>query len=186
MRRLGCVLATVFVLAGASAGLAGCGTSHDDGAATTTTESTGAPTTSTTVSSTTSSTAEPASDEIADGRSPAYITKVDVAAKTVTFDVVQFLTGAAAAKAAAEDKQESPPPNDSYIRNQSKRLRTLAVSDSATVTVNSLEGGGSQDHAITLAKLASHFGPGGDGAGALFWLTIGSGAVTAIEQQYLP
>ena len=56
--------------------------------------------------------------------------RVDPAVGAVTVDVIQFLTGDAAARAAGEDV-EVPPPNDYYIRNTSSRLRILRVASGA-------------------------------------------------------
>jgi hypothetical protein len=58
------------------------------------------------------------------------------AAGSATVDVVQFLTGAAAARAAGEDNAEVPPPNDYYIRNTNPQLRTLPVASDAPITIN--------------------------------------------------
>jgi hypothetical protein len=43
------------------------------------------------------------------GRHPVSLKTVDPERRTITFDLVQFFTGDAAAKAAAEDGEESPP-----------------------------------------------------------------------------
>jgi len=61
---------------------------------------------------------------------------VDAAGGRVTFDVVDLLTGAEAARAAAAAGAEVPPLNDYYICNVSTRLRTLPVAASAPITVN--------------------------------------------------
>jgi hypothetical protein len=66
----------------------------------------------------------------------ADLVRVDPAARAVTVDVIQFLTGDAAARAAAEDGAEVPPPNDYYIRDASSRLRTLPTAPGAPITVN--------------------------------------------------
>jgi hypothetical protein len=170
--------------------LAGCGDGDADPAATPV--STPAPTASPGPSATGSappSDATTAPDEeaavIEDGTHPAFVTEVDVAARTVTIDVVQFLTGQEAADAAEEDGEESPPPNDYYIRNTSSRLRTLPVSDDATITVNTLSaaetGSSTEDLDVDLDKLSSY-----DLEGALFWVTAADEEVTGLAQQYLP
>jgi hypothetical protein len=128
---------------------------------------------------------EPA--ELADGRHPVYLKTVDPNGQTVTFDLIQFFTGDAAAKAAAEDGEESPPPNDYYIRNVNDRLRTLPVAADAPITVNVLaaptSGNATQDVSVTLAQLAGYFPNSGT---APFWLTVAQGRVTRIAQQFLP
>jgi hypothetical protein len=51
--------------------------------------------------------------------------------------MVQIFFGAAAARAAEEDgAAEVPAPNDVWIRNSGRRLRTLPVAPGAPITVN--------------------------------------------------
>lgn len=134
------------------------------------------------------SSAEPSSGAVAltDGRYPAHLTAVNVAERTITFDVVQFLTGDAATKAAEEDGAEAPPPNDYYIRNTNPALRTMPVPADATITVNTLEsettGSSTKDVAITLERLASYQ----DLAGYTFWLTVKDGVITVVAEQFVP
>lgn len=127
-----------------------------------------------------------ASTDLADGRHAAYVTTLDVEAASLTVDVVQFLTGAAAEKAAAEDGKEA---FDYYIRNQNPLLRTLSLAPAPKVVVNTLSaektGSSSQDHTITLAELATYFEQG-KAQKALFHLTLADGVVTQIREQYLP
>jgi hypothetical protein len=124
---------------------------------------------------------------LADGRHPVYIKTVDPDQQTITFDLIQFLTGEAATKAAAEDGEESPPPNDYYIRNVNSRLRTLPVRSDAPITVNVLAaqstGSSTKDVAVTLTELATYFPNSGT---APFWLTVDQGQVTKAAQQFLP
>jgi hypothetical protein len=124
---------------------------------------------------------------LADGRYPAYVKKVDLASRAVVVDVIQFFTGAAAAKAATEDKQESPPPNDYYIRNSSKRLRTLPVAPTARITVNVLgsdeTGDATKDLPVDLPKLASYFPTQ---ISLLFWVTVQHDEVEDLQEQFLP
>jgi hypothetical protein len=145
----------------------------------------------TTSSATASSTAggpitsEPA--VLADGRHPVYLQTVDPNRRTITFDLIQFLTGDAATRAAAEDGEESPPPNDYYIRNVNPRLRTLPVRADASLTVNTLavtaNSGAIKDTRVTLGKLASWFPNKGR---LMFWMTVEQGQVTKLAEQYLP
>ncbi len=102
-------------------------------------------------------------------------------------DLVQFFTGAAAAKAAAEDGSTNvPPPNDYWIRNGNRRLRELDVMADARVTVNVFgaeeSGNTNQDIPWTLTKLAAVEGL----ADGLFWVTVRDGEVVRIAEQYLP
>jgi hypothetical protein len=131
---------------------------------------------------------EPADAVIEDGRHPTLLTALDETAQTVTFDLVQFLTGDEAAAAYAEDVPEDPdagPPNDYWIRNVSARLRTLPIAPGATVTV--LRPGGPEELAATLEELAllPSLVEGRIGTNP-FWLTVEDGVVVAIEEQYLP
>ena len=164
-----------------SAALSGCGGSEQPGGAAGTPATTAAPTPTTAATTTT----EPV--VLADGRHPAYLKSVDPDGQTVTFDLIQFFTGDAAAKAAAEDNQESPPPNDYYIRNVNPRLRTLPVRADAPITVNVLAaqstGSATKDMSVTLAKLATYFPNSGTPP---FWITVEQGQVAEIAQQYLP
>lgn len=125
--------------------------------------------------------------DLADGRHPAYLRSLDTAELTVVADVVQFLTGEAAEQAAKEDGAEVN--NDYYVRNQNPLLRTLPVAVDATVVVNTLSaeetGSSTQDHDVTLAKLAGYFA-NGTAQHALFHLTLAAGVVTEIREQYLP
>jgi hypothetical protein len=124
---------------------------------------------------------------LADGRYPAYVKKVDLVSRAVVVDVIQFFTGAAAAKAATEDKQESPQPNDYYIRNSSKRLRTLPVAPTARITVNVLgsdeTGDATKDLPVDLPKLASYFPTR---ISPLFWVTVQHNEVEGLQEQFLP
>ncbi|WP_158221182.1 hypothetical protein [Kineosporia sp. R_H_3] len=123
---------------------------------------------------------------LADGRHAVVVTEVDAGARLVTVDVVQFLTGDAAAKAAKEDGGESPPPNDYWIRNANPKLRTLVVLAGAPITVNTLAaeetGSSTQDVRKSLTQLAAY----GDVSGRLFQVTVRGGKVIALAEQYLP
>ena len=134
----------------------------------------------------TSSASETAAAVLEDGRHPGHVVEVDPAAGTVTVDVVQFLTGDAAASAAAEDGGEVQPPNDYWIRNQNDLLRTLPVAGGARVVTTTLTAAESGDATepveVDLQRLAEL--PGLEGA--LFWLTVTDGTVVDLEEQYLP
>ena len=124
---------------------------------------------------------------LADGRHPAFIEDVDLASRTIVIDVVQFFTGAEAATAASQDGKESPPPNDYYIRNSSKRLRRLPVLPTARITVNVLSadetGDATKDLPVDLVKLSSYFP---NDLSPLFWVTVRSDRVDALQEQFLP
>lgn len=127
-----------------------------------------------------------AQTDLADGVHVAHIVRVDPAAAAVTVDVVQFLTGDAAARAAAQDGAEVPPPNDYYIRNANSRVRALPVASDAPITVNVLgaqeSGSATTNIPKTLGELAAAHGLK-DGA---FRLTLENGRVIRIAEIYLP
>jgi hypothetical protein len=174
-----------------SLALSGCGADKSDNgapastaAAADTTRDDGAGTTGTTAASTAS---RPAGVVLADGRHPAFLKSVDLASRTIVIDVVQFFTGAEAARAASEDGQESPPPNDYYIRNTNQRLRTLPVPPSARISVNILAndetGDATKDLSVDFPKLASYFPTE---VSPLFWVTVRDDQVNTLQEQYLP
>ena len=120
-----------------------------------------------------------------DGRHPVVVQRVEVGGRTVTFDLVQWFQGDAAARAAAEDGEESPPPNDYYIRNVNPRLRTLPVAADARLTLTRLalgQGGGNAAGGVPvdLATVAAN------GRDHLFWATVQGGRILRLEEQYIP
>jgi hypothetical protein len=144
-----------------------------------------------TTSQTPTGTASP-SPVLEDGRSPVYVTAIDLPGRTVTFDLIQFLTGQAAQDAWAGDFPEDPdgPPNDYYIVNENSRLRTLPVGSAAATTVIWL-GDGADPEKISFDQLPDYFARHPDPRGdhlwyAPFWLTVDDGQVIAIEEQYIP
>ncbi len=119
---------------------------------------------------------------------PAYLKAVDVTGRTVTYDQIQFLTGAEAAKAYKEDHpdaSENAPPNDYYIRNVNPKLYTVPLAHGVYVTVNVLGDGGSTDKPATLQQLHDDLLKPYSGT-VPFWVTISGGAVTKIEEQFVP
>lgn len=128
----------------------------------------------------------PAATDLPDGVHVAHVVRVNPAASSATVDVVQFLTGAAAARAAGEDNAEVPPPNDYYIRNTNPQLRTLPVASDAPITINvhgaPESGSSTKDIPKTLAELA-----GVDGLeDGVFRLTLQDGRLIRIAEMYLP
>ncbi len=132
---------------------------------------------------------------IEDGRHPTFLVALDETDPTVTFDLIQFLTGEQAAVAYAEDVPDDPdpgPPNDYWIRNESSELRTLPISPEVTVTVIRLgESSGADPAPWTLEELPAHLAaqagaPAGQLGWSPFWLTVEDGVVVAIDEQYLP
>jgi hypothetical protein len=128
-----------------------------------------------------------------DGRHPVYLTALDTSARTVTFDLIEFLTGQAAKKAWLKDHPDEPdgPPNDYYIVNQNPKLRTLPIAMSVTVKVVDLSGSGAGSKTIAFSDLPSYLA--GDPVPddkrlwpSPFWLTVKSGLVTVFEEQFVP
>jgi hypothetical protein len=116
-----------------------------------------------------------------DGRHPVYLKSLDLDGRTITFDLLEFYVGDAAAKAWAQDHPgvtEEPALNGYYIRNNNTRLRSLAVADGVIVKiVDPLDGSTRQ---VDLGELVGPF------AGRPFWLEVLEGKVTAIEEQFIP
>jgi hypothetical protein len=127
-----------------------------------------------------------------DGRHPVYLTDIDTAARTVEFDLIQFLRGDEATAAYIADHPDDPggPPNDYYIVNDNPRLRRLSVAENIKVTVLDWEGG-FKPQVVAFAnlrtKLAADLVPDVDRIWpSPFWLTVNDDTVTAIEEQYIP
>ena len=136
----------------------------------------------------------PATDPVlADGRHPVYLTGLDVVGGTVEFDLIQFLGGAEAEEAYHRDYPDAPPglpPNDYYIVNENPRLRVLPLAPGAPITVLDWNAGFEPrtiGFADLPAALADDLYPD-DGRlwPTPFWLTVEDGAVTAMEEQFLP
>jgi hypothetical protein len=167
---------------------AGCGSGAEDPSSSSAPGRTPTATATTTTPPTASSTAPAAATtDLQDGQHLGHIKRIDTARSQVTVDIVQWFTGEDAARAAAEDgADEVPPPNDYWIRNANPRLRTLSVTPAAVITINTLgaleSGSSTKDIVKTLDQLAAgeHLERG------LFWLTVSSGDVTRIAEQYLP
>ena len=110
----------------------------------------------------------------------------------VVADYAQFLTGAAAAASASAHGDESPPPNDYYIANDTKKLRTLPVKSGIKVVLTALDDGTSdpEGYKVSLEKWAGYYAAPtadtGSITGGPYWLTITDGVVTAIAEQYTP
>ncbi len=108
----------------------------------------------------------------------------------MTFDLAEFLTGDAAAEAALEHGDESPPPNDYYIVNDNPRLRMIPLAPD--VELHILDWNDCCDTFIVgdIRAMADAMADG-DPSGTYrptspFWITVEGGAITVIEEQYLP
>jgi len=122
------------------------------------------------------------SDTLADGRWYGMVAAAGDA--ELTFDLACFFTGEAAVVAAAEDGEESPPPNDYHVRNANDLLRTFEVSADASVTW--YPDGGSPSDVATVDYGQWRIDRQGRGFDLAVWLTISTGAVVEIEEQWVP
>jgi hypothetical protein len=127
-----------------------------------------------------------------DGRHPVYLTAIDVGARSIAFDEIEFLVGeeATAAYRAHEPDAVDGPPNDYFIVNDEVEVIAMPVADQVEVTIvdwaGSLE---SQPVAFEALPDALADDPVPDDSWLWptpFWLTVADGTVTGIEQQYLP
>jgi hypothetical protein len=129
----------------------------------------------------------PSTAALADGRSASYVKTVDVSKRTVTFDLIQLLTGADATRAWVKQHPDEPdgPPEGYLIINDNPKLLTLPFAANVTVKVIDLNSSdASALHQIKLADLPAHLGGERD-APLPYWLTVVHGQVTLVEEEYL-
>ena len=128
-------------------------------------------------------------------KNPALVTKVTWSASTgyrITVDYIQILTGKAAADAATAAGQESPPPNDYFILNDSKKLRTFSLPKSSQVVVLGWAGAGATTKkALSVGQfmdiMTGGTNPQPEWAKARYYVTVEAGTtVTRIEQIFFP
>jgi hypothetical protein len=131
------------------------------------------------------------SDE--DGRHFTYIREVPTVngVTVVVVDYAQMLTGAEAAAAATAAGEESPPPNDYFIVNENTLLRTFPVDTTIDVRLTSRSDGVQPEgYEVGFGVWQDMFIGMIEGAGVVravpYWITIESGVITVIEEQYLP
>ena len=110
----------------------------------------------------------------------------------LSFDRALFLSGKEADKAAAAHGDETPVPNDYYIVNDNKQLRTVTLASSVKVVgslgLNSYAGDGDrvEPTARTVDQLLGFLGTE-QGKGTGFHLVYGpGGVVVSVEEQYQP
>jgi hypothetical protein len=121
---------------------------------------------------------------LADGRWPGFI--ADVGGKTVSMDLVEFLTGDAAAKAWKKKNptsEQDSPDNDYFIVNDNAKLRDLPLASTVEAVVLAAANPGTEK-TIAVSGLKKHLGD--QLSTTLFWFTVQQGKVTKIEQQFLP
>jgi hypothetical protein len=126
------------------------------------------------------------------GQYAVYLTGLDLARRTVAFDVIQFLGGESARKAYERDNpgDSGGPPNDYYIVNDNPAVREAAVSQSVRVVVVNLDSSSGQ-RAGEFDALPAHLArskpsEGNQLSSFPYWLTVADGTVTEICQQYVP
>jgi hypothetical protein len=107
----------------------------------------------------------------------------------LSYDLAYFYTGDRAAQV-AEQRGDPPPESGYYIVNDNPRLRTLPIASDATVryipetACCDLVPGDLHAWALSVNDAAQTDYPDPDIT--WWWITVFSGEVTAIEQQYLP
>ena len=130
---------------------------------------------------------------LGDGRYAVWLTGLDQRSGTVTFDVVQWLTGAAADAAFHREHPDATDrhvPNGFYIVNQNPRLRMLQVRPDVSLSVL-VPMHGTEQQRISFAAFPTYL------AGDLephdnklwnnpFWLTVGNDRIASAEEQYIP
>jgi sulfur carrier protein ThiS len=134
--------------------------------------------TTTTSEETTATTEAAAGEEVS-----AELLAIDVAARTVTVDLIEFLTGE---EARAEWKKETGevdgPPNDYVIRDTEDVEVTYEIAEDATFTVVSTEGAMEEGQEATLDELlAAH-----ELTPFTVRLIVDGDVVTEIHQRYTP
>jgi hypothetical protein len=117
-----------------------------------------------------------------DGRTDAYITKIDAANDRITVDVVQVFHDNAAVKEAIADGRSPSEAKflTTWVRNVNPRLRTLPLAGDLVVNLRDAcgESSGSRDAVLTtLAANASQDGT------YYYTLTVADGQVQRIQEQ---
>ena len=152
------------------------------------------PTSSTPPTPTATSTSTPPPAPAKAARQFAFVTKAALSGSkaSLTADYAQYLTGPAAAAAATAHHDESPPPNDYYVVNDNAALRKLPVKAGISVKLVSKPDGTVDvgGYHVSLATWVGYYtSPSASTTGitgAWYWLTLKSGTVVSIEEQYVP
>lgn len=174
---------------------AGCSDDDDDGGAAQDTTSSSAPVgTPTSGASTTQTTAGEQGAAVEDGEHVGFVTGIDVEARTLTVDVVQFLTGQDAVDAYHEDFPDDPegPPNDFYVVDDESPFVTLPVADDVDVQLVRLqEDSDAGLSAGTFEELPDYFlgyvtEESERMSYLMFRLEVEDGAIVAITEQFTP
>lgn len=117
-----------------------------------------------------------------DGRSPVILKSVDVAHRTITFDLIELYLGA---QAQVEWKKDHPNatgpglPGDTYVRNNNTKLRTLPVS--TNVVIKTLQHNG---ESTPTGQIAFEALPTYKSDSNIYWITVVGGTITLFEEQF--
>ena len=155
------------------------------------TSSSVAPKSSSTTSGGDDASGEPDDGEeaLSDGEHVVFISSIDLADSKMTVDLVELLTGQAAADAYLEDQGEELDGELFYLRNRNDKLRTLPVGvtagpfsiiDAATCCDPTDVGFGG------LAEAQAAGFPEGIGTDPPFTVVVSDGEVTSAVQMYVP
>jgi WD40 repeat protein len=131
-----------------------------------------------------SSPAPAATSRIENGLYYGYLRQVRL--PTITYDQVDWFTGAAAKQACRDDKVQpgdSALCNDYYVRNKNPLLRTLDVGTDAKATLS--EESPEQSTAIPLPELSTQLSLGRL-SNSVFKLTVRGNRLVAINQVFIP
>lgn len=133
---------------------------------------------------------------LASGEYFGYLKSIDLTTGDVTFDIAQWLSGDAANKAAVEDgviEEGDGVPNDYYVRNNSKRLRSIVMREDTVITVArcAAECGQFTGSIAGLAASLKDTKPYNldapyRGQRAYYWLTVKDNVVQRIDEQFVP
>jgi hypothetical protein len=132
---------------------------------------------------------------LVDGTYFGYVESVDVDSGTMGFDLACFYTGEEANEQAAQRGDEVPVPNDVYIVNDNTTIRDVPVDQSTELLLIDWNECCETSPGAELVAFASAIGGpdfveigGRRYAGSLspYWVTIESGQVVLIEEQFLP
>jgi hypothetical protein len=131
-----------------------------------------------------------------DGRHFGFVRSVDVAGRTLGFDLAYFLSGEEANQAYQEATGEGGPvPNDHWIVNDKPKLRTLTLAPDLRLRLLDWDRCCDSFFDGDLALFAQAIQTQGDVTDAdghrysgvsQWWITIRDGVVTEIEEQYSP
>ena len=136
----------------------------------------------------------PAAYDPTTGSYAAYLTGLDVAKRTITFNVIQFLVGSDAVRAfhQANPTASGGPPDDYWIITSDSRVYTARVSPQVTISLVRLSSGEFSSPASLSelpAQIRSEKPPDPSDrrlSDEPYWLTVQDGTVDSICEQYTP